>query len=272
MTIPQALYPVFAPLPVPFIEHIVKHFQEQTPLASQAWGAFEEEIREKRWSAFSYMHPFIQLHLAGSAKGSKDRYSTAWFLQTLSAHTPDKKPVVKQTLSLWTERGIYRSREHGLPDFDNAAALLIARMIDKSRLRGWQPRLMDSHEPDWWCWMQPTPEDAPVPCPVPLPQDLPAGALLWTPWSGAAWDPAWLLIEARRGAIRFASTIRSRVDGRRRWNIAEEDLLQWYPRLAPLAIDLHDPDLTFTEAQNMKHTLATHALQCLARTRLAKLF
>ncbi len=272
MTVPSALYPVFAPLPVPFIEHIFKQFQEQTVPASKAWDAFKEEIREKRWSVFSYMHPFVLLHLAGSAKGSKERFSTAWFLQTLSAHTPARKPVAKQNLSLWAERGIYRSREHGLPDFDNAAALLIARMVNKSRLRGWQPPFMDSHEPDWWCWMQLTPDDAPVPCPVPLPQDLPPAALLWTPWSGAAWNSGWLLIEPRRGAIRFASTTRSRVDGRPLWNIAEADLLQWFPALAPLTIDLHEPALSPIEAQSMLHVLATFALQHLARTRLTKLF
>lgn len=269
MDIPKALYPSFAPLPLPFARHLLEHLLQQTASEAKAWELFEKEIREKRWTVFFYMNPFVLGHLAGSAKGSKDRYSTAWFLQTLTAHTPEKRPVAKQNLSLWAEQGVYRSREHGLPDADNAAALLIARMIDKQRLRGWHPSRMDRQEPAWWCWMQRTPGEAPMPCPVPLPDNLPAGALLWTPWAGASWDPTWLLPDARRGAIRWGATIRSRVDGLPRWNIAEKTLLQWDPALAPLVSDLLASDFTPTEVQNMRHSLATFALQRLVRDRLS---
>jgi hypothetical protein len=260
---------ICALLPIPTTMHLLKRIQQQTVIASKAWKKFQKEITEKRWIAFLYMNSFVQENLAGSAKGSPDRYSTAWFLRTLTAETPGKRPVVRGNLTLWTERGLYRSSEHGLPDRNRASALYVARMIDKKRLRGWLPSEMDFREPDWWCWRQDSPSSPIVPCPIPFPEDLPAGALLWTPWSGASWDPTWLLTDVRRGSIRFASTIRSRIDGRPRWNVSEPDLLAWCPSLAPLAVDLHDPDFTPIEAQNLRHSLATDALQRLVRGRLS---
>jgi hypothetical protein len=262
-----ACYPLVAPLPVPFAEHALANVQQRQP-PEAAWKTFEEELREKRRVVFNYMNPFVLGHLRGSARGSVDRYSTAWFLKTLTAHTPGKRPVVKQNLSLWADKGIYRAQEHGLPNVHNAAALLIERLLDQKRLRGWHPSSMEAHEPLWWCWRQDTPFHTPVPCPVPLPPNLPASALLWTPWSGAAWDAGWLLIDAKLGAIGWAATTRSRVDGRHLWNIPEEFLLQWDAALVPLAQDLHDPNLTPFQAQNIRHSLATLALQRLARTRL----
>lgn len=259
----QSLYPLFAPLPVSFVEHLVRRFERARRASpSTAWDLLIREVREKRDLAYLYMNPFIQ----------NREVSTGWLLQTLTEHHPDKKAMPPQTLHSWHTRGLLRYESHGLPAPDSAAALFITRLIDPGD-RNWLPTGMSDDEPGWWCWRQDTPGMPAVPCPVPLPANLPDSTLLWTPWAGAAWQSPWMLIGKERGAIRFVGTRKTRRSFR--WDISYQALEQWVPTLASAlasspvthASPLHDED-TEEVRQQLLHALATLALRHLALTRL----
>lgn len=225
--LPQLVYPIFAPLPVPFLQHLLRGPSKAHPSSEQqplTWQVLERRVSTARHAAYTVMNPFVQ----------GDLLTTAWLLQTLTAHTPGKIPVQTQTLALWHERKLLRYAERARPAPDNAAALLIARMVDK-RERNWLPTTMADEEADWWCWRQDEPNAPLLACPVPLPSDLPPTTLLWTPWRGAGWlrDTPWLAV-GDLGAIRWAKT-REIVRGSEWvWDISTHDLQQWDPEIAAL--------------------------------------
>jgi len=265
-TSPQpSSYPDFAPLPFPIFQHLLRRFERKgrgddgslVPL-------LEKEVRQKRGIAFAYMNPFVRAGLR--QKELRDhRFSTAWLLRTLAEEGPEKKPIPYSTLSYWHGRGLLQYSEHGLPEFDSAAALCIARMIDQGE-RNWLPSIIGEAEPHWWCWRQDDPESQPLLCPIPLPADLPSKALLWTPWAGASWDPHWVLIGKDLGAIRWAGVKRDQFNARH-WGITTEDIERWDPLVATLTLDIPRE-----EPQELVQTLATLALHRLARTRISPAF
>src|SRR5581483_945689 len=258
------------PLPVPFAQHVVQVQQRDKGLSSsEAWDRFEERLVYLRRVAYFYMNPFVRVYLAGGVKGSLSSFSTAWFLKALEKNSPEKKPVPAVNLSYWQRRGLLRYREHGVPSPGNAAAFYIASILVVEQLKGFLPSSMEPDEPDWWCWQQSHPHCSPTPSPVPLPEeDLPRATVLWTPWAGASWDPLWLLIGRDRGAIRFAGTSRSPLNGAIRWNVEPEDLLRWEPACASLLKKLPDGRTQPIERQEMLHSISTTVLQQLAHTRL----
>jgi len=170
------------------------------------------------------MHPFV----------ANDHLTTSWLLKALTTHTPGKTPVQSSTLNLWHERGLFSYTERGYPEPDSAAAMLIARMVDR-RERNWLPTIMTQREPRWWCWRQDRPDAPVVACPIPLPDDLPPSALLWTPWLGACWHIPWLQI-GLLGAARFAGTQGPMSGEEWRWNLSLEDFHRWDPEMAAFAL------------------------------------
>jgi hypothetical protein len=270
----QTIYPLLAPLPVPMAEHLVRRLERRrksSPAAS--WDTLAREVAQRRKDIYRYMAPYV-LGRAAHRGEVESRYSTGWLLRTLQMHAPGKKPVPPQTLSYWTSRGLLRFREHGVPDYDSAAALLISRTIDQGE-RNWLPSVISEQEPRWWCWRQDGPDAPVVACPVPLPANLPDETLLWTPWPGAAWNREWLLVGqlertfAHLGAIRWAGIKKSRM-GTDIWNVSWEALEGWQPDLAPLisAIRRKYTDLPREIVAEMQQSLAQYALQALAVTRL----
>ncbi len=242
-TIPLQAYPLFAPLPIPMVEHLWLRMRRIVTLShgdgpdvqAVALAHLQEAVAHARTAIYTYMHPYVVArHMPAEAsatngQGRAMRYSTTWFLRTLAVHSPNKEPIPSQTLSLWHKRGLFRYQDYAIPDLDSAAALLIARLTDK-RKRNWLPSLLLPEEPYWWCWRQDTPETAPVPCPIPLSEDIPPSALLWTPWTGASWNHDWLRLDQHMGAVRWAG-IQQREDGRY-WQVTKADLERWDPEIA----------------------------------------
>lgn len=188
----EEAWPLFAPLPRPFTEHLLKRLNKRVP--GKGLG---EQIAWARHAIYTVLTPFAR----------SGHLSSQLVLDFLTMHSPEKSPVGSQTFSDWHKKGVVRYREHGRPDAQNAAALIIARMID-DRQRNWLPSSMEASEPSWWCFRQDAPDAPILPCPVPLPTDLPPSALLWTPWEGAAWDSTWAPLDLF-GAARWAGVTRT---------------------------------------------------------------
>jgi len=262
--------PDFAPLPLPFVQHLLaeKHLSP---------AHLKRDFVSLRLSIALILSPFVQRQVRleqeegeprkrGAPGETQDGGVTTGLLQRLlTANSPSRRPIPLQTISAWHKRGLLRYRQWGNPDFDNAAALLITRLLHP-QARGWLPSEMAADEPSWWCWRQDAPDTPVAACPVPLPDDLPPSSLLWTPWSGAAWDRSWVGI-GEWGAIRWASTGKETPDRRfslemlARWDIRCASLYEPFPPMFGfLANDANDTLLAH---------LATLALYRLASHRLA---
>lgn len=259
----ETAIPHLAPLPVPMMLHLAAHQtkghrQESVALTlddeldqatrnfHSTWFQLEQVVQEKRALAYTLLSGVVDTA----------QFSTSWVQATLAS---TNHAVTIPTISRWREHGLLRYEEWNRPAPDSVASLLIARMVD-SRERGWLPPEIAQEEPYWWCWRQDGPEAPAVPCPIPLPEDLPPAALLWTPWAGAAWNPAWLNVGSV-GAIRWAGTTIQH--GKVLWSITEENLQRWDPGVFPLA-----KGVPWERAREVLHTIATMALLRLANTRL----
>ena len=273
----QSLYPVFAPLSAPIIEHILIRFQRAKLVTSPmaAWELLRTEVQQKREIAFYYMDPFVRHHQSREPisehrehqehqeRQERLTYSTTWLRETLMRHSPEHVQVSQDTISKWHQRGLVRYREYNVPEYTSAAAIFIARMIDKGE-RNFLPSVIAPDEPQWWCWRQDTPNAPVIPCPVPLPDNLPVSALLWTPWAGAAWEATWCKIGKGRGAIRWAG-----VTGKpqhEHWSLTYDDLSRWDEQAATVLAPLRDETMQDGEEErtglHLAATLALHRLAC----------
>lgn len=261
--IPESLAPLFAPLPIPIAEHLVLRLERKQHLSTEkARDLLLREVQQARFAVVLYMNPYVR-NISHEAIEPALRFSTSWLLQTLSLHSPGKKALLPQTLSTWHGRGLLRYREYGLPDFDSAAALFIARIIDRGE-RNFLPSRINEEEPLWWCWRQDDPGSSPVACPISFPADVPPvdvppSALLWTPWTGAAWYPAWKQVGYAEGAVRFAGF------QSRHWMLTPAQIGHWQPELAPFLQTLPREEVL---RQDLLNTLADLALLRLATSRL----
>lgn len=259
--------PDFAPLPLPFVQHLLaeKHLSSET---------LKRDVVSLRLSIALLLSPFAQRQVRLEQEGGKLRetgmpeetqhgvVTTSLLQRLLTANAPSRRPVPLQTISDWHKRGLLRYRQWGNPDFDNAAALLIMRLL-QTKIRGWLPPEMAADEPFWWCWRQDAPDAPVVACPVPLPAYLPPSSLLWTPWSGAAWDRSWVGI-GEYGALRWASLPGEEqleqgfsLEMLARWDIRSASLYEPFP-----------PMFGFL-ANDANHALLVH-LATLALYRLAR--
>ena len=103
--------------------------------------------------------------------------------------------VGRTVLSRWRAMGLLtpptaRSPIHA----DGLVALMLTRALWPPRERIHVPEI-PSTEPRWWCWRQDTPDAPILPCPVPLPPDVPPTARLWSPWAGAPWIDARIVVD-----------------------------------------------------------------------------
>ena len=242
---------------IPFFEaeraHLAQRAQEVHPTL---WTVEERNgfiaalllpVQQKRIDTYSLMNPF-----AGEL-------STDWLLKAL-ANT--RHTVTPTTLTRWRDAGLLLYESKDRPDTNSVASLLIAASLHKQR-RGFLPSSLRAGEPAWWCWRQDGPSAPVVPCPVPLPDDLPGSTLLWTQWTGAAWQREWLPV-GRRGAIRWAGTME--LHGKRLWDVSFDRLIEWVPEIAS---NVQELEVTAEELKNtpeILHTLANMALLHLART------
>jgi hypothetical protein len=263
--------PDFAPLPCPFVQHLLATLN-LTPQELQ------RQVHSFRHSIFIFMEPYVRIQLeqrypANQSKEKSDPgqedlgITTGWLMRAITANSPGKRRIPLQTISSWHKRGLLRYRQWGLPDFSSAASLLIMRMLH-FHVRGWLPSTMDSQEPHWWCWRQDAPDAPVILSPYPLPNDIAASALLWTPWSGAAWEPDWVSVGAW-GAIRWAGSLEG---GTGRAMFTRDTLALWDAELAALYQPIPMPAFVGSSDQRvnsaMLHSLATMALLRLAHGRL----
>ena len=268
-----SVLPLFAPLPGPIVEHLLlgkrraqrkvslptftSPFERETKYTQAEWNGLLQEVHLARQEVYKLMAPFVQ----------RNALSTSGFTQALMEAMPRKEEEVmdegregisQSTLKEWKDRGLISYPERNQPDAHQAAALLIARMIDR-RVRNWLPTTMTPDEARLWCWRQDAPSLAPVPCPLPLPDRPEKAVLLMTTWSGRAWDPYWQRINDI-GAARWAEVTHQ--DQQARQNMTLEDLRQWDPQVAALHLPLMEKSVP------MMQMLADIALIRLASTQL----
>lgn len=254
-----ALEPFFAPLSRPMIQRAL--LVQEGPSTSAAPVLLRERMVAPRDEVFHLMEPAIK----------KKEFTTQWMLNVLTQFTPKRsgnvRPLSAEALSRWRETGLVVYQHKNIPDYDNGAALIMLRRLIQGRERGWlplPPKYAHKHffeqEPLWWCWRQDTPSSPVLPCPVPLPADIPASALLWTDWLGAAWRPEWLRI-GNLGCCRWAGTMR--INDLLLWAMRQEDLEKWGIPISETYTKALANDIPLT-----LHTLATSALLILAIERM----
>jgi hypothetical protein len=196
----------YAPLPTPFWQHL-RHQRLRLPtpqrldaaalaasqqLLKEAAVALTRDLRVKRESVWQALDSLVQAGILTRPN----------LIALLNQQSP--RPIHPATLSRWRTRGVLRYADAHQIAPDNAAAILLMRLLLPGEKYGWLPSVLPGDEPDWWCWRQDAPGSDPIACPVPLPADLPAAALLWTSWRGAAWSDDWL--PAGSGAVRWSGT------------------------------------------------------------------
>ncbi len=256
-------FPDLAPLSTPIVLHVAAYndklhtaqrqpasatLEEELARATERFRTSREELEQKiraeREQVYTQMSPVVE----------QGALSTAWLLQALST----SHPVTRPTVHRWRYLNLISYEAHDRPEASQVAALLIASGVDP-RPRGWLPgEAIDKEEALWWCWRQDGPDAPILPCPVPLPPNLPASALLWTPWPGAAWDMHWVSVGS--GAVRWAQT--KTVYGKLLWDIPLEDLRKWDPGLFPLS------DGVLESAPEVLHSVAQLALIVLCQITL----
>lgn len=192
--------------------------------------------------------------------------STNWLIDQLAQASPHHRKLSHETISRWRDQNLLYYQGHNKPNQDNAAALLILRMLtDTKKVIGWVPgTTITKEEPLWWCWRQDSPDSSIIPCPVPLPENVPPYALLWTNWLGASWQEEWLPV-GKHGATRWAGTRFNTEKSTLLWNISEEALQRWDPEISPFSQGILSDAAPLT-----MHTLSTLALLRLATSRLQK--
>ncbi len=241
----ESMLPLFAPLPGPLVLHLLlgkrrSHrkapppplltpFEQATGSAQAEWNLLLQQVRVARQDVFLRMDPLV----------STDALTTSWFLQALLDAFPQRASVLQEeiaqsTLGEWRKRGLISNAARNRPDPHQAAALLIARLVD-TRLRNWLPSTLTPEEARAWCWRQDAPHLVPVPYQLPIPDDLPKATLLVSAWPGLAWSGTWMRINSM-GAARWAGGIVS--DGQLRWDLSLEDLHRWDQQVTAFNIPL----------------------------------
>lgn len=186
--------------------------------------------------------------------------TTDWFRKALKEHTPplEKRGKVElfseKTLSSWRGRGLLRSDERDRLNFHTAFAVMMMRLADQRRERGFLPPGQYDREPYMYVWRQDTPQSPAVPCGWPLADDIPNHTFLFTPWRALGeWGSSGWLSFADMGSVRWKG-VREEM-GTLMWNLSEQDIALWDSTIVPFGKGIVDSLLPLT-----RHTLATMIL------------
>lgn len=211
--IPKRLYPAFAPLPVPFAQHLVaQEYRRQRriatrkrpipdePPAEMFWHTVLARVQRARAIVFEIMHPFVQADAIHRRRGRDLSFpDSEWLLNVLANYTPaekEPKDFTARSLEKWNSRGLLpRAWERGPLDQTGVAAFLTARIAEEVYENRWLPSELAPDEPRFWCYGQSFPDAEVVSIPIPRPDDVPPSMILWTPWQGAVWlNEEWQLV------------------------------------------------------------------------------
>jgi len=216
------------------------------------------EIKELRERTSSILEPVLS---------HPTLLTTDWFRQALREHTPPLEKRGKaqkesqevelfseKTLSMWRTRGLLRSDERDKLNFHTAFAVMMMRLADHRRERGFLPPGQYDQEAYMYVWRQDTPQSPVIPCGLPLADDVPNHAFLFTPWKALGeWGTSRWLPFSHMGSVRWKGV---REDmGTILWDMSEQDIALWDPSIAPLGNGIIDDVLPLT-----RHTLATMIL------------
>ena len=223
--------------------------EQESGYAEAAWAALEQDVRALRPALFGMLDPLVRSHALSTA-WFQQATSRAWLLEALtrsplafvSRNDADvtKLPgdaVTSATLTDWRKRGLLHYETRDRPAIHSVAPILLARAVDKRENRFLPATQAEpSH---WLCFRQDAPGLSPRPCSLLPSEDVPASAILWTPWTGAVWDGGWMRINTS-GAIRFAGVVQ---DAQQlRWRVSLPDIQLWDPVVAALNVPLADMD------------------------------
>jgi hypothetical protein len=241
--IPERLYPAFAPLPVPFAQHLVtqeyrrcrRSASRKRPVPSEPppevfWKTVLLRVTRARSIVFEIMHPFVLADAHNRRRGRDLSFpDSEWLLDMLANYAPaehEPKELTTTNLNHWVKRGLLtREWERGPFDQMSAAAFLTARIAEEVYENKWLPSDLSADSPRWWCYGKSSPEAEVVALPVPLPDDLPSSMILWTPWHGALWhDEEWRMVD--KVACRWFSVLP-----------LEQDIAVWDEKIV---VEIHD--------------------------------
>jgi hypothetical protein len=229
--LPEADYAAVAPLPIPLANHLYRYFLRKSGLSvSETRFLFLQKLAEVR--TYVYLHLDDSVCNLGMDVPYNRKFSTELLRRFLAPYTPSKREIPPSTYNTWLQRGLIRHSAKGQPIPDSGAALAIARML----VGGTKvfPDSLSPDEPPWWCYVQQSPSSPIRQMPITSLSQLPPSTILWTPWAGASWDPAWLLLSSACGAIRFAGA--RTVHGHAFYEVTLDDLLNWKPEFAVLSV------------------------------------
>jgi hypothetical protein len=202
LDIPILMFPLYAPLSRPMIEHLVLLECQQYrravisswPEREEIWKRVLERVTRARTDVCEYMDIFVRDDIKRAQEGAERAFpDDNWILDQLAAYSPANIKMTQKALEGWQARNILRREQaRGLWRLDDVAALLIMRIVNVTHQKAWLPSEIPPDEPRWWAFGKDAP-DAPIQSiPIPL-----AGGegnpplFLWTPRIGASWDSQW---------------------------------------------------------------------------------
>lgn len=204
-----------------------------------------------------------------SALEGKDILSTKTFIDILYRKTPSKEGKTKvssMTVSRWRGRGFIRTVEESDEQIaaETALAVLMMRLADATRQKGWLPPGAHTNEPYMYVWRKDSPDQPVIPCGLPLDNTIPNHAFLFTPFKflGTLYPDHWFAL-GDLGSVRFAGTIQ--VGNKLLWNLTEEEIRLWNPSIEPLGRGILD-----TFALQARDNLANLVLLNLATQELTR--
>jgi hypothetical protein len=232
------------------------------------WAPLITEVNTVKWQAYELLSPAIE---------RKEHLTNEQVAVLLREHTPHPKSksnrknvqkegtLVPQTISRWRTQGLLYGPLHQLA-FNAVWAVLIMRLLEPELSIGFLPPGDHRNEPVFHCWRQDAPDAPIVSCGLPLdrnPDPIPRHAFLFSdlPTLGQ-FDRSWKPLGG--WSFRWAG-IKEEDDGVFLWDLTEDEIALWNPRMRPHAQGVLD-----AYAHLVRHDLANTVLIQIASQHLSR--